>query len=67
MMDILFVIIYGIMMFKYLKIGKINNIKILKEIIMVIQKQWIKLFIKIKYLIKNITIILILKIEMEIL
>ena len=67
MMGIQFVIIFGIMMFKYLKIGKINNIKILKEIIMVIQKQWIKLFIKIKYLIKNITTILILKIEMEIL
>ena len=74
MKKILFVIIYGLMGYKYLKNGRINNIRIqsililniMEFIILILQMLWNTLY-KDKYQIKNIIIILTLKMKIKIL
>ena len=68
-MEIQFVIIYGITEFKYLIIGKIININIQNVLILdinikvtIILQMLCKMLYKDKYLIKNIIMILLLKI-----
>ena len=55
-MDILFVIIFGIMVLWYQEIGKINNIRILIKMNMTLLMLWYKLK-KEKYQTRNIIII----------
>ena len=64
---ILYVIIYGIMEYKYQKSGKMNNIKILKGMNIKIERKHLMMHIMEEYLIKRIIIIQILKILMNIL
>ena len=64
-MIIQFVTIYGIMVFKYLKSGKMNNIKILKEINMEIEHKHFMMLGMEEYQIKKIITILIYKMKMD--
>ena len=60
--DILYVIIYGIREFRWLKDGKISNIKIPKKLKKekILLRQCIKLMMERRYQIKNIIMILLL-------
>ena len=64
-MDILYAIIYGIMVFKYQIIGKMNSIKILKGMNMEIEHKHFMMLWMEEYQIKKIIIILIYKMKME--
>ena len=65
MKDIQFVIIYGIMVQKFQKSGRINNIKTLREIKMEIERKHFMMHCLEEYQIKKTIIILIYKIKME--
>ena len=60
---ILYVIIYGIMEYKYQKSGKMNNIKILKGMNIKIERKHLMMHILEKYPIKKIIMTLIYKIK----